>query len=198
MKPVTDPRVIDSAWKAFMQVFDHGWTVSHPRALPKSALPDGERLLYPQGYQLSEEAFAALSAAATIYDEPFYYLIMTEYYDDKPQLWTLDWSEGPTVVPPLELNLLENAIFSPTGRWGVWLTQTGTAVLAGEERLLQDVESALARPYADQLALLIEEAVDYYGRPDDYLRELLSRYYDQDEVEQRIEAIVATRETPEH
>jgi hypothetical protein len=193
VKPVTDPRIIESAWRTFTRVFDNTWTVRHPRGLPKAALPNGERLLYPQGYQLSEEAFAALRAAAAIYEEAFYCLIMTEYDADKPQFWTLEWSEGPKVEPPGNLNLLENAIFSPTGRWGVWHTQTDIAVMAGEERFFQVVESALAQPYADQLALLIEEAVDSQGRPDDYLQELLSRYYKREEAEDRIQTIVSAR-----
>jgi hypothetical protein len=170
VKPVTDPSVIDRAWKQFTHVFDHGWTIRNPRLLPKSALP-GERLLYPQGYELSDEVFAALHAAATVYDEPYYYLNMTEYNPDQPQLWTVDWSEDSDVLPSGDLNLLENAIFSPSGHWGVWLTQTDIAVMAGE-------------------------AVDSRGRPDDYLRELLSRYYERDEADRLIQTVVASRQTP--
>jgi hypothetical protein len=197
LKAVTDPRIIESAWTTFTQVFDYGWTVRHPRALPKSALPDGERLLYPENYQLSEETFAALRAAAAVYDEPYYYLNMTEYFADQPQLWTREWSEGPVVVPPPNVALLENAIFSPSGRWGVWHTQTDIAVMAGEERLFQDVENDLPRSYVDQFALLVEEAVDFRGRPDDYLQELLSRYYEPDDAERLIQTIVATRQAPD-
>lgn len=197
MKPITDPRIVDSAWQAFVQVFDNGWTESHPRSLPKSARAGEERLLYPQGYELDEEVFAAVRAAAAVYDEPHLYLNLTEYNPDKPQLWLVEWSEGPEFPLPRHVIRLENAIFSPGGNWGVWLTQTDIAVVAGDERFLRDLERGLPRSYLDQFELLTEEGVDSRGRPDDYLLELLSRTYGWEEAERRIRAVVASRQAPE-
>jgi hypothetical protein len=193
MKPIIDPRIVDSAWESFAKIFDTTWTQSHPRAIPKAAPTVAERFLYPQSYRLDGATFEAVRKAAEAYGESHYILNMTEYDPEKPQLWTGEWAEGPEFVRPRELALLENAIYSPTGRWGVWLTMTSIAVLAGDEGFVRSVEQGLPRSFDEQLEEAIEDAVDFDGRPADFLPEFLSRFYAPDHVQRKIDAIRLSR-----
>lgn len=127
--------------KLAREAFDAIFTNPDPYGEPfRSDLP-ARRLIYPtRGYYLTALQFSALQQAAITTGDSTAYIIDVRSWpqigwsDNRRVLWAVDLNDYRSYwEPPADAwwVMIENAIFSPTGRWGVLISDEAHAISAG-------------------------------------------------------------------
>jgi hypothetical protein len=134
--PSADQR--KQARTSFYSVFVSG----DPYTEPFSPQITERLLLYPtDNYALTPEQFHALAKAAGSLGEDWAYLLSTALWDQEDwedsvrELWILELNDLESYLFPPEnssIALAENAIYSPTGSWGILVSDMAYALTGGE------------------------------------------------------------------
>ena len=106
-----------------------------------SSIPS-RRLLYPLAYLLDEAEFLAVSLASKALGEESMLLSVVEEFDgndgEKARHWELGHSFADYCHLP-EVGVLENAIYSPQGSWGLMISSEQHALLGGNAEFVETV-----------------------------------------------------------
>lgn len=143
-RSLTEREFEQDAQAAFRAVFAN----ADPFDQPLNVQVEGRALLFPVRYELSAQMMGALaSAAVDLGDDGFFLSVLerpAEAQQDRPYHWfipfdTLDhyWS----LTYPF---VLQSALFSPTGRWGLLISNEGHAVVGGPSRFVAELVGAMA------------------------------------------------------
>lgn len=142
METITQEEWIRSHGRAFRNVFASFDPFSEPLR------PDLEdrALVFPIAYRLTEDQFAAVVRAARISGDPGICVSAVEGGEDAdypfPRHWYLQLWETSEYQRLTGIGVLENAIYSPLGKWGIMVSQSDHAVVGGAKTAVEEILSA--------------------------------------------------------
>jgi len=152
----------------------------HPRAI-----------LYPVAYELEPVKLQAVVAAAQVVGDIGFYLSVTERPpvsdQNRPYHWFI-----PLEDPGLYYSLngyqfvLENAIYSPKGRWGMIISHEQHAIVGGCDPFLNTLFAHLSVSEAEQVNAFLSNWRDNYNRfgsKIDWLPRLMTHAYGVEEAQ---------------
>lgn len=121
-------KVYGSAFRAVFQATD-------PFDAPLTAEMTARGLLYPVAYLLEPMQFAAVVTAARSVGDECLCLSVTEQFDGvsgtEAVHYIFDYWEGAEYQSLGEVGVLENALYSPSGQWGLLISHEQHAVVGG-------------------------------------------------------------------
>lgn len=124
---------------AFRQVF----AATDPFGSPFQPAVSARALLYPVSYLLDAEQFQALADVARSIGDDAICVSITETNKrlDAPDArhWILEHWEWTEYHELGDVGVLENAVYSPIGQWGMLISHEQHAVLGGSERFMQEM-----------------------------------------------------------
>jgi hypothetical protein len=141
MKELTSDEWLEVAGKSFWSVFQNTNAFDAPVRQGMQA----KALLYPVSYLLDENEFAALASAAQAEGDDSLYLSITEEFADydgtNASHWLLNYWEYSEYCELDRIGVLENAMYSPAGRWGILISQEQHAIAAGTKSFIESLHS---------------------------------------------------------
>ena len=139
---VSDPQHLAAARAAFHAVFRN----PDPFEEPFQARIPERLILYPISYQLDEQEYAAVAAAASAVGELTAFLTLTENSEGLPfeelRHWHIDLGYHPyEALLSTEgwVPFMENAIYSTNGLWGLIISHEDHAVIGGPPRFIEGI-----------------------------------------------------------
>lgn len=136
LRVITESEYNQKAEKAFRTVFK----VYGPFGELFTPLISERTLIYPAWYSLTESQLQALvQAVKSVGDDAFYLSLLERIQDpDEAQHWFIPLDDVETYRSvPWPVRGLENALYSPTGRWGIKFTMDQYAIVGGS-RIFMD------------------------------------------------------------
>jgi hypothetical protein len=98
---------------------------------------EARALLFPVGYLLDREQLAAVLAAARSVGDDTFCVSVTEHTREDGNAnnghWKLAYWEVEEYLALSKVGVLENAVYSPQGTWGILLSQEQHGVVGGTE-----------------------------------------------------------------
>jgi len=102
---------------------------------------EARALLYPVSYLLDEQEFGAVAAAARAEGDTTLVVSITEEFGGSDAAnanhWELSYWEYSEYRALDRVGVLENAIYSPAGHWGLLISHEQHAVAAGTRRFIE-------------------------------------------------------------
>jgi hypothetical protein len=146
MNKILDRLELDQTLAAFRSVF------LNPDPFKPCFQPAVEErvLFYPTaGFILDERQFRAVAAAASLLEERHAVVTLTEFLTDTTFLnvdsWRIDLSSWTNYQHLRDKGpiLVENAIYSPSGAWGVLVSQEFHAIVGGKKAFITFLQECL-------------------------------------------------------
>ncbi len=108
-------------------------------------------IFYPtEGYHLTEAQFKAMTAAARTIGEEGFVISVVEYAEDFFKQGDHWWCQFPSYEDYLNLPLvLENAIYSIKGNWGIVISHEDHGVVGGTEEFINQVREQYPQASSD-------------------------------------------------
>lgn len=126
---------------AFRAVFQS----TDPFGAPFTERMTSRCLLYPVPYLLEPEQFDAVVAAARVTGDYRLCISVTEEFDGlsgaRAEHYLLDYWEGAEYQRLSAVGVLENAVYSPRGQWGLMMSHEQHAVAGGPRAFLDTLAS---------------------------------------------------------
>lgn len=173
---LTDPAELDTAEQAHQRVFDNAVVFDEPL----NARLRHRLILYPTQSILDDRWLLPLCRAATSTGgKGFYAKYLEHEYAEREGVWFFACDD---LEPYRELSWtsVTNALFSPTGEWGVIISNESVSVLgATDEGFVERFADEVKTPTDEQVAELLEYFQHYarYGAATEPLARLLRHVY---------------------
>jgi len=187
VKRLKNKNQLKVAQTAFHRVFRS----SDPFNEPFQPVVENRLILYPVEYQLDRNHFVALELAANVTGESEAYLSLIEGATWGATKERDHWQIQLGSYPYEELRhnngwfpLMENAIYSTTGLWGIVISHEWHAVLGGSKRFIEAYKANLpgAENEVFDFLTLWKDNKERLGSNTDWLPKLLAHVYGQDEA----------------
>jgi hypothetical protein len=140
--------------------FDRVFRSADPFDEPVGTSTELAAVLYPVEYELDARQLAALVVSAKAAGDEGFYLSALERppadAQDRPYHWYVPFAAIAKYRDLGSVFVLENALYSASGRWGLMISHESHAVVAGTNRFVGDLLSTLATPRESQARAFIE------------------------------------------
>jgi len=147
-----------------------------PFGQPFTARLSDRDLLFPVSFELEAGQLAALRGAAATVGDDSAFLLLLAGTPDEPHYWELPSADA-SPYEPFDF-LLENALLSPSGQWGMLISSEDHAVIAGAPVFMQVIRERFPQSdHPTEMSL---------APPPDRVIEIISEYDSSPEMFERI------------
>lgn len=183
MRPLSEKQYRIEAEPTFRKVFAR----DYPFDAPIASHVHRRSLLHPVTYELDYiQLHAVASAAQVVGDDAFYFSVL-ERPSEEEQKEYYHW-----LIPLEDLNsyyrlgkdapvfILENALYSPTGKWGLMLSHESFALAAGSSIFIETLYTYLPNSEDEQVRAFLQgwkADHDRFGLRIDWIPGLLKHLY---------------------
>lgn len=171
------------------KAFDAVFRSADPFNQPFNETVSHRVILFPTApYQLDEDMYEAVASAAEAVGDTTALLTLTEGYKGGREgfescgHWQIELRSDPYAVLSKDkewISLVENAIYSPTGTWGLIISHEEHAVVGGPPAFVEAIKRNLpgVEDQLQEFLLTWQDYRDRLGTQIDWLPELLRHIY---------------------
>lgn len=162
MRAMTESEFETEALPALRRVF----VSDDPVDAPASPTTASRAIWYPVGFRLELSELQAIESAARGIGETAMYVTVLErpqeFAQDRAYHWFIPFEERGAYEELGHAFVLENAIYSTLGTWGVMISQLDHAIVAGTSEFVSGLFRAVGSSPEDQM----DRFLDYWRAPD--------------------------------
>jgi hypothetical protein len=140
-------------------VYEHAFATGNPFDLPFTSALESRMILFPAHYMMEASLARAITkASAQLNENSFYVSVLerpTDEEHDRPYHWHIAFNELEQYRSLGYPFVLENAVYSDRGTWGLMFSHERHAVLGGPPELVQVVTQELPK-LTDEVETFIE------------------------------------------
>lgn len=173
-------------------VFDRVFVAENPFDPLFTSAIEARMILFPVHNVMDRLIARAIKKASSLVNETSFYLSVLERPDaaeqDRPYHWLIPFSQ---LEEYRELGypfVLENAIYSPSGTWGVMFSHARHAVLGGPRQFVQAVTETLPNSVSqvDKFIATWKQNQERFGSNLDWLPRLLEHVYGEERAQEML------------
>jgi hypothetical protein len=164
-------------------VYEHVFATGNPFESPFTSVLESRMILFPVHYMMETSLARAITKASAQLNENSFYLSVlerpTDEEHDRPYHWHIGFSEFEQYRSLGYPFVLENAVYSDRGTWGLMFSHERHAVLGGPAEFVQVVAQELPK-LTDQVENFVEtwkKNQKRLGSKVDWLPRLLKHVY---------------------
>jgi hypothetical protein len=177
MKSLSEEEFAIEAALSLQQVF----VDDDPFGQPFTAAVPVRKILFPIHYQLSPSLLQPLASAATqIGDHGFYFSVLERPamdQQDRPYHWYIPFTALEQYYSLDYPFVLENALYSPSGQWGIMLSHEQHALFGGSTQFMSSLSGELGKDNLDAFLSFWQHAQENYQTNVDWLPNQLIHVY---------------------
>ncbi len=186
-RPLSEHEYREEAHRAFSAVFRS----DDPFDEPFTPSIRHRAILYPVTYELEPSELQAIATAArTVGDDAFYFSVLerpAESEQDRPYHWFIPLEDRNTYHSLGYPFVLENAIYSPKGLWGMMVSQEQHALVGGCDIFLNTLYAHLPVSEDEQVREFLitwKDNRDRLGSKTDWLPRFMTHVYGPEKAQQ--------------